>query len=133
MEIMKEIGRGKVGRRDGSRKQRKTYVPYPFQPHKKGRNEEWRAVGGKNSIPVELPGPIEGSNAVENLNKNVKPFSIHPMPSVASNHDKPLPVIFTVVSALARIFTINIQAFGMENGMPMAAQHSIARTVASNT
>ncbi|XP_020687815.1 ethylene-responsive transcription factor-like protein At4g13040 [Dendrobium catenatum] len=45
---------------------------------------------GKNSIPVELPGPIEGSNTVENLNKNVKPFSIHPMPSVASNHEKPV-------------------------------------------
>ncbi|KAL0924384.1 hypothetical protein M5K25_005206 [Dendrobium thyrsiflorum] len=99
MEIMKEIGRGKVGRRDGSRKQRKAYVPYPFQPHKKGRNEEWRAVGGKNSIPVELPGPIEGSNAVENLNKNVKPFSIHPMPSVASNHDKPVNISETSFGA----------------------------------
>lgn len=44
---------------------------------------------GKNSIPVELPGPFEGSNNVENLNKNVKPFSIHPMPSLTSNHEKP--------------------------------------------
>lgn len=47
---------------------------------------------GKNSIPVELPGPFDGSNTVENLNKNAKTFSIHPMPSATLNHEKPVNI-----------------------------------------
>ncbi|XP_008803499.2 ethylene-responsive transcription factor-like protein At4g13040 isoform X1 [Phoenix dactylifera] len=36
---------------------------------------------GKSSIPVELPKPAAIGNTVENSNQNVKPFSVHPMPS----------------------------------------------------
>ncbi|XP_020574056.1 ethylene-responsive transcription factor-like protein At4g13040 [Phalaenopsis equestris] len=54
---------------------------------------------GKNSIPVELPEPIEGSNAIENHNKNAKSFSIHPMPSIASNRDKTVNISETSFGA----------------------------------
>ncbi|KAG1370072.1 hypothetical protein COCNU_15G004380 [Cocos nucifera] len=36
---------------------------------------------GKSSIPVELPKPADNGNTLENSNQNVKPFSVHPMPS----------------------------------------------------
>lgn len=45
---------------------------------------------GKNSIPVELLRSNENGHTMENPNKNTKPFSVHPMPSFVSSHQKPI-------------------------------------------
>ncbi|XP_010913077.1 ethylene-responsive transcription factor-like protein At4g13040 [Elaeis guineensis] len=47
---------------------------------------------GKSSVPVELPKPAENGNAVENPNQNVKPFSVHPMPSDNLRLQKPINI-----------------------------------------
>ncbi|KAG0492817.1 hypothetical protein HPP92_006215 [Vanilla planifolia] len=42
---------------------------------------------GKASFPVELPGFSE-STAIENIHRNVNPFSVHPLPSFSLNSAK---------------------------------------------
>ncbi|XP_062219096.1 ethylene-responsive transcription factor-like protein At4g13040 isoform X3 [Phragmites australis] len=37
-------------------------------------------VSGKDSVPVDLPKPIESEKHVEVAQSNVKPFSVHPLP-----------------------------------------------------
>jgi len=39
-------------------------------------------VSGKDSLPVDLPKPIENEKTVEVAHSNVKPFSVHPLPLV---------------------------------------------------
>jgi hypothetical protein len=39
-------------------------------------------VSGKDSLPVDLPKPIENEKTVEVVHSNVKPFSVHPLPLV---------------------------------------------------
>jgi hypothetical protein len=39
-------------------------------------------VSGKDSLPVDLPKPIENEKTVEVVHSNVKPFSVHPLPPV---------------------------------------------------
>ncbi|ONK58379.1 uncharacterized protein A4U43_C09F11640 [Asparagus officinalis] len=44
---------------------------------------------GRNSVPVQLPGSTENGSIMENSNKTVKPFSVHPLPSFILSHQKP--------------------------------------------
>lgn len=39
-------------------------------------------VPGKDSLPVDLPKPLENGKTVEVAHSNVKPFSVHPLPLV---------------------------------------------------
>ncbi|CAN6231732.1 unnamed protein product [Urochloa humidicola] len=42
-------------------------------------------VSGKDSLPVDLPKPIENEKPVEVAHSNVKPFSVHPLPPTHSS------------------------------------------------